>query len=42
MTNPRKCEDCGCPLEEDEAIFCEDCLYADEDDEGMNEEDEYE
>jgi len=31
MINPRKCEDCGCPLEEDEAIFCEDCLYKDED-----------
>ena len=28
---PRTCIDCGCDLEEDEpGDYCEDCLYADE------------
>lgn len=35
MTEPRKCEECGCELADDEEVYCEDCLWADdtEDDE---------
>jgi hypothetical protein len=30
MSDPRTCIECGCDLEEDEGDYCEDCLYADD------------
>ena len=35
-----KCENCGCPLSDDEDIFCEDCIYDAEDDDIFEEDEE--
>lgn len=41
MTKPRECDGCGCPLEDDEEFYCEDCIYdADEGDEYDDDEEE--
>lgn len=37
---PGICSDCGCELEDGEETFCEDCLYADGDDEFSEKEDD--
>ena len=40
MVDPRKCEDCGCKLDETEESFCENCHYGDEETEFEDEDDE--
>jgi NMD protein affecting ribosome stability and mRNA decay len=38
MADPKTCADCGCELDDEEDTYCEDCLYADDEEDSEDEE----